>query len=651
MKKKEDLYYPSEEFKKGAWLKDGKIYREAEKDPLKFWEKLAEELFWFRKWKKVFEYKPPYFKWFLGGKLNITSNIFEKNRLGWGKLKKKIALIWEPEPPAEKSRTFTYEKLFKEVCKFANALKKLGVKKGDRVGIYLPMIPEAVVSMLACARIGAVHIVIFSAFSPAALKTRLKISGARVLITADGYFRKGQTVNLKQNADEGIKGTEVEKIVVVERAKNKIPRNSQRDRRYEDLIKREKDFCKPEIMDSEDTLFILPESGTGGEFLPILHTAGGYAVQAYWTGKWVFDFHNKDIMWCTADVGWVTSHTYGCYSPLLNGITTLFFEGAPDWPEPDRWAQIIEKRKVTIFYTAPTAIRMFEKYGAEILKKYEFKTLRLLGSVGEPIDESAWVWYFKEVGRGKCPLVDTWWQTESGGILISSLPGIGPFKPAFVGLPFPGTKFDILDEKGKSLPPNQAGNLVMLPPFAPGQFRRIYKDPKKYSETYRKQDGKKVYFTSDGALKDENGLIKIIGRVDDIIKVAGHRLSAGELENAISKHPDIIECAVIGVPDEIKGEVPTAFVVLEKKVEARPQSELKKEVVGQIRKEIGPIALLKEIYLVEDLPKTRSGKIMRRILRKLRTGEELGDTSTLANPESIEKIRRIIKNEKNFNSN
>ena len=653
MIKKGELYYPTKEFKKKAWIKTKRIYKEAAKNPILFWEKLAKELFWFKIWKKAFEHNPPYFKWFLGGKINITSNIFKTNTRGWLKLKNKTAIIWEPEPVAERPRKLTFEELFKEVCKFANALKKLGVKKGDRVGIYLPMIPEVIVSILACARIGAVHVVVFSAFSPAALKIRLQITEAKILVTADGYYRRGKIINLKENADaalsgeprpqserEGIKATKVEKVVVVKRAGNEISWDSQKDLWWHELIKNESDKYEPEIMDSEDPLFILFTSGTTGIPKGCLHTCGGYTVQANFTGKWIFDFQEDSILWCTSDVGWITGITYTVFSPLLNGITTLIFEGTPDWPTPDRWAQIIEKHKVTIFYTAPTAIRMFEKLDGNIANQYKFETLRLLGSVGEPIDEGAWNWYFKKVGKEKCPIVDTWWQTESGGILITSLPGIGPFKPAFVGLSFPGTKFDIFDEKGKSLPPNKEGNLVMLPPFAPGLLRGIYRDPEKYKKTYWSQYGDEIYFTSDSALKDENGLIRILGRVDDVIKVAGHRISTGELEAAINLHPEITESAVIGIPDEIKGEVPVAFVVYKGK---KGPEEIKSEIINQIRKQIGPIALPKEVYLVEDLPKTRSGKIMRRILKRLWTGEELGDLSTLANPEIVEKIKQIIK--------
>ena len=643
MFKKGNLYFPAKQFQKRAWLQDKKIYRRAIRNPIKFWEKLAEELFWFQKWKKGFLHKPPYFQWLLGGKINITTNIFEKNQAGFERIKNKTALIWEPEPIEEKPRILTYRELFSATCKFANALKKLGVEKGDRVGIYLPMVPEVIVSMLACARIGAVHTVVFSAFSPQALKVRLQDTGAKILITADGYYRRGKVINLKENADEGIKETKVKKVIVVKRAKNKIPWQKNKNLWYKDLIKNEKDFCSARVMDSEDILFVLYTSGSTGKPKGCVHTCGGYTVQANFTGKWIFDFHDKDIFWCTSDPGWITGHTYTIYSPLLNGVTTLMFEGAPDWPTPDRWAQIIEKHKVTIFYTAPTAIRMFEKYGTGLVRKHKFKTLRLLGSVGEPIDAASWQWYFKEVGKGRCPIVDTWWQTETGGILITSLPGIGPFRPAFTGLPFPGIKVDILDDKGKSCPPGKQGNLVLLPPFAPSLLRGVYKNPKKYLDTYWSQYGKKIYFTSDGAYRDKNGLIRIVGRVDDVIKVAGHRLTTGELEEAINLHPDITECAIVGIPDEIKGEVPVAFVVYKGK---KPLEEVKKEVIGQIKKEIGPIALPKEVYLVEDLPKTRSGKIMRRILRKLWTQEELGDLSTLANPQIVEKIRALIKNGK-----
>jgi acetyl-CoA synthetase len=641
MIKKDGLYYPTEEFKKKALVKDPSVYGEAEKDPVKFWEKLAKGLFWFKPWKEGFLHQPPHFQWFSGGKINITSNIFEKNTLGFDKIKDKPALIWEPEPTDEKSKVLTYKELLEEVNKFANALKRLGVKKGDRVGIYMPMIPEVVIAMLAAARIGAVHTVVFSAFSPTALKTRLIDSEAEVLITADGYYRKGELIDLKSNADEGVKETKVKNMIVVKRAGNKVDWQEGRDLWWQDIIAKESSECEPEIMDAEDPLFILYTSGSTGKPKGCLHAVGGYAIQAKATTEWIFDMRNEDVFWSTADMGWITGHTYSCYGPLLCGATYVIFEGLLIWPTPDRWCQIIEKHKATIFYTAPTAIRMFEKIGRSAFEKYELKTLRLLGSVGEPIDESAWLWYFREVGKGKCPIVDTWWQTETGGILISSLPGIGPIRPAFTGLPFPGILADILDDKGKSCPPGKQGNLVILPPFAPGILRTVYKNPKKYLDTYWSEYGKEVYFTSDTAYRDESGLIRIVGRADDVIKVAGHRITTGELEAAINLHPEITECAVVGIADEIKGEVPVAFVVFGKE---KPAEEIKKEVLEQIKKEIGPIALPKEIYLVSDLPKTRSGKIMRRILRKLFTGEELGDLSTLANPKSVEVIKNIIKN-------
>jgi acetyl-CoA synthetase len=635
MIKKDDFYLPTQEIKEKAWVNDGKIYKEAVQDPVKFWEKLAEEINWNKKWEKAFEHQPPNFKWFLDGKLNISENCLDRHLAD---KKDKVAIIWEPEPVGEPVRKLTYQELFEEVNKFANALKKLGVKKGDRVGIYLPMIPEVIISMLACTRIGAVHTVVFSAFSPNALKSRLLDSEAKILITADGYYRKGEAFNLKVNADEGVKETSVEKVIVVKRANNQISWQEGRDFWWHELTEKESPECKAEIMDSEDPLFILYTSGSTGKPKGCLHVAGGYTVQAYSTTKLIFDLHDNDIFWSTADIGWITGHTYSCYGPLLCGATFVIFEGLLIWPTPDRWCQIIEKHKTTVFYTAPTAIRMFEKYG-DIFKNYKFSNLRLLGSVGEPIDETAWNWYFREVGKERCPLLDTWWQTETGGILITSLSGIGPFKPSFTGIPFPGVMVDILDEKGQSCPPEKEGNLVILPPFSPGLLRGVYKNPQKYIETYWSQYGNKIYFTSDGAFRDKNGLIRIIGRVDDVIKVAGHRVATGEMESVVTLHPNIVECAVVGIPDEIKGEVPIVFVVPKVK---KTDQDLKKEVVDKIKKEIGPIALPKEVYIVGDLPKTRSGKIMRRILRRLFTKEELGDLSTLSNPESVEGIKKNL---------
>ncbi|MFH1036448.1 MAG: acetate--CoA ligase [Patescibacteria group bacterium] len=636
MLKQDEMFFPSDDLKKKAWANDKAIYAEASKDPIKFWEDFAKELKWQVPWKKAFEHNPPYFKWFLGGKLNISENALDKHLED---KKDKIAMIWMPESINEAPIKLTYGELSEKVNKFANALKNLGVKKGNRVGIYMPMIPEVIISMLACARIGAVHTVVFSAFSPTALQARLIDSEAKILITADGYFRNGNLINLKSNADAGIGGTLVEKIIVVKRASNEINFQDGRDLWWHKLSEKESSECKPEIMDSEDPLFILYTSGSTGKPKGCLHTVGGYAVQAYATSKWIFDLKDEDIFWSTADIGWITGHTYSCYGPLLCGSTFVIFEGLMIYPGPDRWAKIIDEQKITIFYTAPTAIRMLEKNGAEVFKNCKLDTLRLLGSVGEPIDESAWMWYFKEIGKEKCPLLNTWWQTETGGILITPLPGIGPFKPAFSGPPFPGVNFDILDDNGNSCPSNKEGNLVLMPPFAPGLLRGIYKNPEKYLETYWSQHGNKIYFTSDRALKDGNGLIIVIGRVDDVIKVAGHRVATGELENAINLHSEISESAVVGIPDEIKGEVPVAFVIYGGK---KSPDEIKKEVMDQIKKTIGPIALPKEVYLVQDLPKTRSGKIMRRILKRLFTGEELGDLSTLSNPESVDKIKEKI---------
>jgi len=636
---KEKIYLPSKEFKKKAWIKNKSFYKEAAENPVKFWEKQAKTLFWFKKWSKTFVQNPPYFQWFKGGRINITSNIFENNVLGFENIKNKVALIWEPEPIEEKTIRLTYNDLLRKVNSLANALKKNGVKKGDTVGIYLPMIPEVVVSMLACARIGAIHSVIFSAFSSQALKIRLEAAKAKILITADGYYRRGKEINLKEKADEGIKGTGVEKVLVVKRTDSQINWNSEKDIWYEEAIREEKDFCPAEETKSEDILFILPESGTDGQFLPIYHTMGGYTVQAYCTGKWVFNYRLEDVFWSTADIGWVSAHTYNCYSPLLNGATFLIFEGAIDWPDPDRWAQIIQEHAVTSFYTAPTAIRMFMKHGAEMLKPYNLSSLNLLGSVGEVLNEEAWQWYYKEIGKEKCPVVDTWWQTETGSIVISSLPGVGPFKPGFVGLPLPGIKTDILDEDGKSCPAGKKGNLVLLPPFCPSLLTGIYNDDKKYREVYWSKYGSKIYCPGDTAIKDKKGMIKITGRADDMIKIAGHRLTTSEMERAILKLSDFVEAAVIGVPDSIKGEIPVVFAVSRI---SKEENSLEKEIAEQIKKEIGSIALPKKIFIVSDLPKTRSNKIMRLLLKNIFLNEDAGDLSNVSNPDSIKEIKEKI---------
>jgi len=636
MIQKGDSFRPSNNFKKRAVVNNTAIYETAKKDPIKFWEMLAGEIKWRKKWTKAFVHKPPYFNWFSGGKLNITESCLDANL---EIRRNKVALIWESENPEEKPRYFTYYDLYREVNRFANGLKKMGVKKGDRVGIYLPMIPEVEIAMLACARIGAVHTVVFSAFSSMALSVRLEDTKAKVLITADGYYRGGNLIDLKKNADEGSKGTKVKKMIVVKRMGNQVSWENGRDIWWDDVVFGQDDHCEPEIMDSEDPLFILYTSGSTGKPKGVVHTCGGYSVQAKFTGQWIFDFKDDDLFWCTADVGWITGHTYVVYSPLMNGITSLIFEGVPNYPETDRWCRIIDKYGVTAFYTAPTAIRMFRTMDSKLIKKHSLKSLQLLGSVGEPIDESSWLWFNKEVGKGRCPIVDTWWQTETGGILISSLPGIGPFKPTFTGLPFPGIKFDILDDNGQSCSAGKQGNLVIMSPFSPGLLRGIYENHEKYVDTYWSQYGDKIYFTSDLAYKDKKGLIRVVGRSDDVIKVAGHRLSTAEMEDAINKLPFVIECAVIGVPDKIKGEVPIVFVVIRGQ---KTQEEIEKVLVARLREGIGPIALPSKAYIVKDLPKTRSGKIMRRIMKKLFTKEDIGDLSTLANPESVQGIKEKI---------
>ncbi|MCS7123698.1 MAG: acetate--CoA ligase [Candidatus Aenigmarchaeota archaeon] len=636
--KKGKFYFPSKEMKKIAFVKNEKIYKEAGENPIKFWEKLAREgISWFKTWKKTYVEKPPYFKWFVGGKLNASYNCLDRHINTWRK--NKIAIIWEPDIPNEKNRILSYYDLYREVNRFANALRELGVKKGDRVTIYLPMIPEIQISMLACARIGAIHSVVFSAFSPNALKTRILDAESKVLITADGYYRRGKLINLKQSADEAIEGTSIEKVVVVKRASNEINMKEGRDFWYDEIIKKSKNYCKPEIIDSEDVLFILYSSGTTGKPKAIVHTTGGYLVQAYWTAKWNFDLHDEDIFWCTSDLGWITGHTYVCYGPFLNGTTILMHESVPDYPQPDRWWEIIEKYGVTIFYTAPTAIRMLMKYGDEWVKKHDLSSLRILGSVGEPVDKDAWLWYFNVVGNGRCPIIDTWWQTETGGNLINALPGIGPFIPTVAGRAFPGTRASVLDEKGKPVKEGERGSLVLLPPFSPGMLRGLWKDEKRYIETYWSKYGNRIYYTGDGALI-ENGFIKITGREDDVLKVAGHRLANAEIEDAINRHKDVIESAVIGMPDPIKGEVPLALVILRKDV--TPNEQLTNELIKLVEKEIGPIARPAKIIYVDDLPKTRSGKIMRRILKRLIKKEDLGDLSTLANPECVEKLKEIL---------
>jgi acetyl-CoA synthetase len=636
--KKENWYWPSEEMKKRAWVSDPNIYAEAAADPVAFWAKRAEEIVWFEKWKETYIDEPYAYKWFVGGKLNISYNSLDRHvEAGKGE---KVALIWEPEPPNEPNRILTYKDLLAEVSRLANALKRLGIKKGDRVGIYLPMIPEAVIAMQACVRIGAVHTVVFSAFSAESLRDRLLDSGARLLITADGYWRRGKLVDLKPQADQALTGTKVEKVIVVRRTGHQIPMDPRRDIWYHELVRGEKDFCPAEPLDSEDLAFILYTSGTTGKPKGVMHTTGGYAVQVYTTCKWDFNLHEDDVHFCTADVGWITGHSYLNYGPLMNGVATVVYEGSPDYPDFGRMWQIIEKHKVTVYYTAPTAIRMHVKWGDEWPKKYDLSTLRVLGTVGEPINEEAWLWYFKVIGGERCPIIDTWWQTETGATCVQALPGIGPFIPTVAGRPFPGIRAKIVDAGGQPVKVGEGGYLVIEPPFPPALTRGLYGDPEKFKATYFGEFGPRLYFTKDGARMDEMGNIRITGRVDDVMNVAGHRLATAEVEDALAQHPLVSEVAVVSRPDEIKGEVPVAFVLL--KAGAQPSEELKKELIKTVDKYIGPTARPAEIYFAEDVPKTRSGKIMRRILKALVRGEPIGDITTLRNPECVEELKRWI---------
>jgi len=641
--KKDGKYWPSAEMKKIAWLKDDSIYKEAEKDPIAFWSKLAREgITWEAEWdeKNTYVEKLPYFEWFKGGKLNFCYNCLDRHLDENGD---KTALIWIPEPVNEKPVKLTYKQLHEKVCRFANVLKNQGVKKADVVSIYMPMIPETLVAMLACARIGAIHSVVFSAFSADALKSRIEDGKSKVLITSDGYYRKGEKEDLLEKAKEAAKGTTVKKIIVVNRLNTKL------DSEFLDFnkeLEKANEECKPETMNSEDILFILYTSGTTGKPKGVIHDTGGYATYVYHTTKWNFNLRDNDIFWCSADVGWITGHSYSFYGPLLNASTTLIFEGSPDFPDFGRWWKIIDDNKVNVFYTAPTAIRMFMKVDEKFISKYKLDSLKILGSVGEPIDVDAWEWFFEKIGKGRCPIIDTWWQTETGGTLINSLPGIGPFVPTVAGRSIPGTKHLVVDDKGKEKKQGELGFLVQESPFAPGMLHGVYKNPKKYLETYWKYftEFKKPYYdSSDGAFMTKENLIRITGRTDDVMKVAGHRMSTAELENAINDHDKVNECAVVPIPDKIKGEVPVAFVVLKS---GEGNEELIKSIKKQVDSAIGPTARPSVIYFVKDLPKTRSGKIMRRILKNLLAGEEPKGLMTLVNPDSVEVIKKVIEQNK-----
>jgi acetyl-CoA synthetase len=631
------FYEPPDGVKMKAYIKRMEEYRELYQksidDPAKFWGELAEQLDWYKKWDKVLEYdfNKPEIKWFKGGKLNASYNCLDRHLNHWRS--NKVALIWQGEP-LEENRIFTYQQLHYHVCKFANVLKKFGVKKGDRVSIYLPMIPELPMAMLACARIGAIHSVVFGGFSSEALRDRINDCGSKVLITADGYYRSGRIVPNKVNADEALKDCpEVEKVIVVKRLGIDVPFTKERDVWWHEEIRKEdiKLYCEPEIMDAEDILFILYTSGSTGKPKGVIHTTGGYLLFVYQTLKWVFDLKDEDVFFCSADIGWVTGHSYVVYGPLALGATSLMFEGVPTYPNPDRFWEIVERYRVSVFYTAPTAIRALMREGEEWVKRRGISSLRMLGSVGEPINPEAWRWYYTNVGQERCPIMDTWWQTETGGFLISPLP-ITPLKPGSATFPFPGVLPKIIREDGSECEVDEGGSLVIAEPW-PGMLRGFWNDPhgKRFKETYF-TIFPGYYFTGDGAKKDEDGYFWLMGRIDDVINVSGHRIGTAEVESALVSHPSVAESAVIGIPHEVKGQGIYAFVTL--KTGIKISEGLRKELLAHVRKTIGPIATPDKLQFADSLPKTRSGKIMRRILRKIAEGriEELGDTSTLTDP-------------------
>jgi acetyl-CoA synthetase len=631
------VFPPPAEFSARARISSLEEYErlraEASEHPESFWARMAEELHWFRRWDRVLKWEPPHAEWFLGGTTNLSYNCLDRHLST--ERRTKTALLWEGEPGDV--RAFTYEELHREVCRFANVLKKLGVAKGDRVALYMPLIPELAIAMLACARIGATHSVVFGGFSAEALKDRINDAGCKAVVTADGGYRRGSEVKLKAAVDEALKETPtIEACVVVRRTGSDVTMKQGRDHWWHELIETVDAECAAEELDSEHPLFILYTSGTTGKPKGILHTTAGYLLWAHLSTKWVFDLREEDVYWCTADIGWVTGHSYVVYGPLSNGATSLMYEGAPNHPEPDRFWSIIERHRVNIFYTAPTAIRAFIKWGEEHPRKHDLSSLRLLGSVGEPINPEAWMWYREVIGGGRCPIVDTWWQTETGGIMISPLPGATPTKPGSATKPLPGIDADILTRQGEPVADNLGGFLVIRRPF-PSMLRTIWGDDERFRQTYFGEiEG--VYFAGDGARRDSDGYFWIMGRVDDVINVSGHRLGTMEIESALVSHPAVAEAAVVGRPDELKGQGIVAFVTLEGKRE--PSDELKEQLRQHVAKEIGALARPDLITFTDALPKTRSGKIMRRLLRELAaSGAIKGDVTTLEDFTVIERLR------------
>ncbi|SHE44384.1 acetyl-coenzyme A synthetase [Desulfofundulus australicus DSM 11792] len=631
--KEERTFPPPAYFVDKALVKDASIYEEAKADREGFWAKQAESIDWFQKWDKVLDTSnAPFFKWFVNGKLNVSYNCIDRHLNTWRRTK--AAIIWEGEPGDD--RVLTYQDLYREVTKCANVLKELGVKRGDRVTIYLPMIPELAIAMLACARIGAPHSVVFGGFSAESLRDRINDCQAKLVITADGGWRRGGIVPLKKNCDDALaQCPSVEKVLMVKRTGQDVNFVEGRDYWWHEMMARAPIGCEPEHMDAEDMLYILYTSGTTGKPKGVVHTTGGYLVGVAATHRMIFDIKDDDIYWCTADIGWVTGHSYIVYGPLANGCTTVMYEGSPDWPERDRFWAIVEKYRVNILYTAPTAIRAFMRWGTEWPARRDLSSLRLLGTVGEPINPEAWMWYYKYIGNERCPIVDTWWQTETGMILISPLPGVTTLKPGSATVPFPGVEAAVVDNTGKEVPLGSGGYLILKSPW-PAMLRTIYGDPDRYVAQYWSRF-ENVYFTGDGARRDEDGYFWIMGRVDDVINVSGHRLGTMEIESALVDHPAVAEAAVIGKAHEVKGQAVSAFVTLKEGIQGTP--ELANELKAHVVKKIGAIARPEDIFFTAELPKTRSGKIMRRLLRDIAEGRVLGDTTTLADPAVVAQIK------------
>ncbi|MCD6306448.1 MAG: acetate--CoA ligase [Deltaproteobacteria bacterium] len=637
------VFDPPKEFVENAHIKSmdeyNELYKRSIEDPQDFWAEMAEKyLHWFEKWDgpvEEYNFKDDiYLRYFVGGKLNVSYNCLDRHLKTWRK--NKAALIWQGEP-LEESRTYTYQELHREVCKFANVLKKLGVDKGDRVTIYLPMIPELPIAMLACARIGAIHSVVFGGFSADALKDRILDCESHILITANFGYRSGRVLNSKQNADAAMKSCpDVSTCVVVNRIDRETNMIEGRDYWWHELMNDASHQCDAEPMDSEDPLFILYTSGSTGKPKGVLHTTAGYLLYTLLTLKYAFDYKDEDVWWCTADIGWVTGHSYIAYGPLALGATSVMFEGVPNYPEPDRFWEVVERYGVNIFYTAPTAIRAIMRSGDDWPNKRDLSSLRLLGTVGEPINPEAWIWYYKVIGKERCPIVDTWWQTETGGFMITPIPGAMPMKPGSAAMPFFGVDPVVLRQDGSEADVNEGGHLCMSKSW-PGFMRTVFGDPDRFKKTYF-MDYPGYYFTGDGARRDEDGYFWLMGRVDDVINVSGHRMGTAEVESALVAHDAVAESAVVGFPHEIKGQGIYAFVTLKEGFD--PTDELKKELIQHVRKEIGPIASPDKLHFTTALPKTRSGKIMRRILRKIAEGaiDELGDTSTLAEPEVVDRL-------------